>query len=216
MGGSSSGPAGYMGPTGAGRRVVGDPVAPRVDTALVGNSGARAVAYLVNLGRGTGQDGQLRRWRGADVGAVQGSVHLQGSRETRGTLGQFLVCFGSNPTFAGELGAFDDLSGSEEHPTRRALRTAHQQDLVELVDLAEETGVRLAAAQAQGRLRADSPASRDASRSSEPTSSKRLRLRRTAWLSGSVGTPRPLDHRRGRSGAASRGLCSRLPEDQPG
>lgn len=45
---------------------------------------------------------------------------------------------------------------------------------------------------------------------------QRLRLRRTVWLSGSVGTPRPLDHRRGRTGVASRGPCSRLPEDQPG
>lgn len=61
----------------------------------------------------------------------------------------------------------------------------------------------------RAQLRADSPASRE-------RGAQRLRLRQTAWLSGSVGTPRLMDHRRGRSGVASRALCSRLPEDRPG
>lgn len=45
---------------------------------------------------------------------------------------------------------------------------------------------------------------------------RRLRLRRAAWRAGSGDTPRPSDHRRGRTCVASRGPCSRLPEDQPG
>lgn len=48
------------------------------------------------------------------------------------------------------------------------------------------------------------------------TGTQRLRIRRAVWLSGPVGTPRPLDHWRGRTGVATRGPCSRLPVDQPG
>ena len=53
-------------------------------------------------------------------------------------------------------------------------------------------------------------------RESRERGAPRFRLRRTAWLSGSIGTPRLWDHRRDRSGVASRGLCSRLPADRPG
>lgn len=59
------------------------------------------------------------------------------------------------------------------------------------------------------QLRADSPAGRE-------RGVQRLRIRRAVWLGGSAGTPRPSDHRRGRTGVASRGPCSRLPEDRPG
>lgn len=153
---------------------------------VAAHAGARPVAYLVAGRRGAVQHGQRSTRVGDGVRAVQGFVDVQGGGQTGWTFGQFSVIAGRESTIAAELCAHADLAGPEQgrkvsargEGWRRVVELVRTgtadvvvarhydrlyrttRDLVELVDLAEETGVHLAAAQAQGVLDLATPSGR--------------------------------------------------------
>lgn len=62
------------------------------------------------------EKGQGRVGSGADVRTVEGAVDAQGRGQAGRAFGQFLVVAGRESTFAGQLGALDDLPARSRTP----------------------------------------------------------------------------------------------------
>ena len=147
---------------------------------------AGTAPHLVGMRRGAPQEGQRPLRAVHHIDTVQRAVDVEGGRQTRRP---FRTARQTPSCLATTTACSAPLGTGQERVTRRA----RERSRIYWPQL----------------FRVDPPAGRE-------QGAQRLSLRRTVWLSGSAGTPRPLDHRRGRTGVASRGPCSRLPEDQPG